>query len=118
MGKLNRTCVVCGTQYEYCHTCGTQKDNQTWRNSFCSENCRSVYHVVVEYGSGLKTKQEALNLLNQLDLTNRAHFTDATNRLIDEIKTVEPEKTSIEEKKTTIQKTYNNKKNNQFKGKR
>ena len=83
--KINRKCCVCGNEYTYCPSCGEDRDKQTWMNSFCSENCKQIYEATAGYFGKAYSAQEAKTLLDMCDLSNKEHFTPATQRLIKEI---------------------------------
>ena len=75
MANDNRTCVICGTNYKYCGSCPSKYNPQeTWRNIFCSENCRELYHIYDDIKSGKKTEKEASKLLKKLDLSHLDTF--------------------------------------------
>lgn len=84
--KIEKKCCVCGCTYTiYCPTCREAVNQPTWKNSFCSENCRDVYNVTAGYFGKAYSAQEAKALLDMCDLSDKEHFTQATQRLIDEI---------------------------------
>lgn len=69
--KEDKICVVCGNKYKYCQSC-PQKYNvtETWRNIFCSENCRELYHVYDQIKAGQITDKNAAKALKKLDISN------------------------------------------------
>lgn len=86
MTRPNRKCCVDGTEYYYCsHNCRESLNKPSWMASFCSENCRNVYNACAGYFGKNLTAQEARIILDKCDLSNKEHFTPATQRLIDEI---------------------------------
>lgn len=79
--KDNKECVICGKGYYYCSSC--PRKDPTWKQSFCSENCRKIYNAVAGYTTNQKTKQEAAEILiNECDLSNLDHFNSATKYTI------------------------------------
>lgn len=64
--KPNRICAVCGSEYHYCHSCGHQ--DPLYKNVFCSDECRQLFHLCVSYNAGriddevFKAKFAMLNL--------------------------------------------------------
>lgn len=84
--KIKKICVLCGNEYEiYCVNCREAINQPTWKNSFCCENCRDIYSATAGYFGKSYSAQEAKVLLDMCDLSNKEHFTKATQRLIDEI---------------------------------
>lgn len=59
-----RTCTVCGTQYQYCKRCAQFKDLPTWKMAYCSEPCRETYIAVNKYEFGHLTAEDALEIIN------------------------------------------------------
>lgn len=85
MARLNRTCVVCGTRYEYCSSCNKDRNKPTWMSSFHDENCKKIYEACAGFNSNRLTSQEAKEILDTCDLADKERFTTSTKRLIDEI---------------------------------
>lgn len=83
--KANKKCAICGAEYEYCSSCSEKKHLPTWKNSFCSENCKTIYDTCVKYNMGNLAKDEAALILKTCDLSKRSKFTPATKRLVKEI---------------------------------
>lgn len=88
--KIEKTCTVCGSKYEmYCPSCPESVKQPIYLNSFCSENCKKIYTGAAGYNGKTLTKLEAKGILDSCDLTNKANFTPATQRLIAEIYSVD-----------------------------
>lgn len=88
MSKPNRKCCVCGEEYYYCsHNCRDNLNKPSWLASFCSENCKQVYEACSAVFAKQMTYQEAKKILDTCDLSNKDHFTPATQKLIEEIYT-------------------------------
>lgn len=64
MAKL-RTCMLCGTQKEYCPTCPGFNSDETWRILFHDENCLAISKVWYAYRGGEITKDEAKEQMNK-----------------------------------------------------
>ena len=113
MRKIKKKCCVCGKEYEiYCPTCREAINQPIWMNSFCSSNCRGIYNACSSFNINAYTKDEAKTLLDMCDLSDKEHFTPATQRLIKEIyEEVEKEAvvdTVDEKKEESVQaSTYN-----------
>lgn len=88
MKKNNVKCIICGKEYHYCHTC-KDKNDPSWKMSFCSDNCRRIYNTAVAFNMQKITKEQALQELNNEDLSKINNFTDATKRIINKIKHID-----------------------------
>ena len=62
----NRVCLVCSKNFEYCPNCnkGSNKAKDTWRQNYCSENCRDIFKTCMDYISGVISIDEAKNQFN------------------------------------------------------
>lgn len=85
MQKLNKTCVVCREKYTYCGGCHSSIKEPVWKNSFCSENCKEIYHAVAGYSGKAFGANEAKVVLDTCDLSKKDNYTTATKKLIKEI---------------------------------
>lgn len=81
----NRICIVCSKQYRYCSNCAEFAHLEQWHNIFHDDNCREIYNAVSSYIGNEKTKEETKERLNKCDLSNREHFKNNINKVIDEI---------------------------------
>lgn len=88
MNKNNVKCVICGKEYKYCHDCN-HTELESWKSSFCSENCREIYRICAGFGMKHITKEEAAKALAKCDLSEMDKYTDSTKRLIREIRQVD-----------------------------
>ena len=73
MSANNRKCLLCGTEYEYCPTCG-HKIYDLWKVNFCSRNCKDVYQTVVDFNCESKTAEETKEILKTLDLSKKDQY--------------------------------------------
>ena len=63
----NKTCVMCGKQYKYCENCPSKYNTtETWRNIFCSEECRELYQIYNGYKGGKITDKQAYKRLSKI----------------------------------------------------
>ena len=69
-----RKCIVCRKEYYYCPTCGHVNPTETWKNSFCSQNCRSIFKICQDYVGGEIKPAEAKKKLQELDLSRLDKF--------------------------------------------
>lgn len=68
MARDDKVCILCGKAYKYCEACPSKYNvTETWRNIFCSENCREVYRVYDSIKAGQITDKEAGKKLVRFD---------------------------------------------------
>lgn len=68
--KDDKTCVICGKSYKYCESCPSKYNtSETWRNVFCSENCRKLYHICDQFKAGQISEKSANKELKALDIS-------------------------------------------------
>ena len=44
-----KVCCTCSQKYKYCGHCDKNAKANRWRNSYCSENCRDIFDILMEY---------------------------------------------------------------------
>ena len=88
-----KKCVCCEGKYKYCSHCNKNVKQESWKNLFCSENCRDVFKTLQDYVNGYLNIAEAKEKLCGLDLN--INTTKQINKHITEIMAYEvpkPEK--------------------------
>ena len=86
MKKPNRKCVICGTEYYYCnHSCTDSLNKPAWMTSFCCESCKNTYDAAAKYHMQKISAEEAREILDTCDLSNKDNFAAFTKNLINEI---------------------------------
>lgn len=90
----SKECVVCGTKYEYCGNCNGAKKADTWRNNFCSENCRDLFKTASDFAGKLITVEDAKRQLSDINLN--INYTPQISGVIAEILTAETAKKEVE----------------------
>lgn len=83
--KKNRTCCVCGKKYEFCPACKRTLNDDMWKMSFDSENCRDIYQACARFKMGHITAQETKDILIQCDISDFDSFTDSTKQIFHEL---------------------------------
>lgn len=87
---LNKKCMVCRKDYKYCNTCPSDLNNQSWKMLFDKENCKNIYNILSARTANKLTDQEAVNQLNQCDLSEKDGYNEKIktyiNRLLDSVK--------------------------------
>lgn len=95
--RINKKCCICGKDYTmFCPSCREAVNQPTWMNSFCSENCKNVYEAAAGYSGKAYSAQEAKTLLDMCDLSDKDHFTPATQKLIKEIYEIVAQEEKVE----------------------
>ena len=106
--KLNRTCIACGKKYSYCNHCSQDRDKEPWYSIYCSGNCRKVFMATTDYLANEITKEQAKEIFETCDLSNRYTFKGKINEVINEVCEEDTATVSItsetENKKTTKKK--------------
>lgn len=62
-----KNCLVCDKQYEYCGNCDKHQKENTWKQKYCSENCRNIFKTCMDYISGVISIDEAKNQFDSYD---------------------------------------------------
>ena len=101
MGKLNRTCIICGKKYSYCNNCQSDANKPTWYFIFDSQNCHDIYEVCTQYRDKEITIAQAYEKISKLDISNIKNFADATRIQIEEILAKGKDVKSVTEKVKT-----------------
>ena len=88
--KNNATCIICGKEYHLCIGCDRTKTNwKSWKMITDTENCYNIYKILNDYGYGKMSKDEARELLNQLDLSDVDNFREGVKNRINNIMKVD-----------------------------
>lgn len=85
MGKLNRTCLTCQSQYYYCFSCPSDLQHPSWKSAFDTENCKEIFNILSRHGQGKISNEEAKELLNKCDLTKKDTFAENIKNHINQI---------------------------------
>lgn len=72
--KNNATCAICGKEYEMCYSCKDAKKSAPWKLHCDTAEHYKVYQIVNGYTSGIYTKDEALDRLKNVDLSDMSAF--------------------------------------------
>lgn len=86
MSQGDRKCIVCGKEYKFCHNCGNDdRKDETWRNIFCSEDCKNIYNILSMQGNGHIDNSKAKEMLAKCDLSRLDQFRDDFKKQIESI---------------------------------
>lgn len=64
--EKNRTCHLCGKKYAYCPSCHKDKLKPSWYALFCSDQCKDIDAILVQYGNKKITSLKAAKALAEL----------------------------------------------------
>lgn len=98
-----KECILCGKAYRYCEGCPTKYNvKETWRNIFCSEECREIYKIYDSLKGNKATDVEAGKILRKYDSSFIERTKEPMKAMLlvaynDKPKTTKP----IEKKETT-----------------
>ena len=91
MASKNRKCLSCGTKYAYCPSCSRVNALEpSWKSEFCSETCMTLWTTLTKYGMDFLTKDEAKDIVSNLDLKPIASYADCIQRDYAKVMTEEP----------------------------
>ena len=77
MARDDKTCVMCNKHYKFCESCPSKYNiTETWRNIFCSENCRSLYKVYDQIKAGQIADKNAIKAIKKLDISYIQNIND------------------------------------------
>lgn len=77
----NRKCFCCSTRYSYCPDCSTSdKLAPSWRATFCSEDCMTIWTTCTRYNMGRFTKSEAKSIISELSLKPISEYAPCVQR--------------------------------------
>ena len=110
MGKLNRTCIICGKKYSYCNNCQSDANKRTWYFIFDGLNCHDIYEGCTQYRDGEIDVKAAYEKISKLDISNIKNFAEATRIQIEEILAKGKDVKSVTEKVKTSKTKNENKK--------
>lgn len=85
--KNNRQCICCEKEYVYCPNCSDFAHMPSWMTIYHDNNCKEICDAIKSYGFNYITKEQAKDLLDKCDLTNKKMFKQSIQNKIDEIYT-------------------------------
>lgn len=86
---LNKKCMVCGREYKYCYSCPSSLNNPSWMMLFDKKECREIFNILSMESQKKITKEEAIEKLNQYDLSSKDSFNEKVKNHIDKVLKVE-----------------------------
>jgi len=85
MSKPNRKCLACHKEYYFCLKCGQTRNVPAWHVDFCDETCKTVFETVSSYNCGSLTKEEANEIIGEIDSAKFATLKDSLKAKFKEI---------------------------------
>lgn len=85
MEKINHWCIICGKGYYACDSCDEIKSFRPWRKTADSIEHYQIYMILIQYRDGLISKEEALALLGDFDLSEKRKWEKTALVILDEI---------------------------------
>lgn len=78
---LNKKCFCCSTRYSYCPNCSNaDKLAPSWKATFCSEDCMTIWTTCTRYNMGRLTKSEAKSIISELSLKPISEYAPCVQR--------------------------------------
>ena len=78
---LNKKCFCCSTRYSYCPDCSTSdKLAPSWKATFCSEDCMTIWTTCTKFNMGRLTKSEAKEIISALILKPTSEYVPCVQR--------------------------------------
>lgn len=77
----NKKCFCCSTRYSYCPDCSaSDKLAPSWKATFCSEDCMTIWTTCTRYNMGRLTKSEAKEIISALNLKPTSEYASCVQR--------------------------------------
>ena len=106
--EANSTCIICGKKYHLCVACERKKSNwKPWRRFVDKESCYNIYKVLNDYKFEKITKDEAKELLLNLDLSELDTFKENIKEKINNIMKAEKVVKSYKRKRKVDEQSEN-----------
>lgn len=103
MQKPNCKCLACGKEYYFCLQCNKREPRPLpqWHINFCDSTCMNVFETVSSYCAGSLTKEEANEIIGQLDSSKFDSFKEDIQAKIKEIQKKDRKPSFSKEKETS-----------------
>lgn len=83
--KNNAVCRICGKEYHVCLSCSDAMKLHPWKIYTDSQSCFQVFQVVRGFSTGVYTKDEAREKLQNVDLKNVDSFRPHIKKIVKDI---------------------------------
>lgn len=85
MAENNAVCSICGNPYHLCLSCSDAMKLHPWKTYTDSQNCFQVFQVVRGFSTGVYTKDEAKEKLQNIDLKDINSFRPHIKKIVKDI---------------------------------
>lgn len=85
MAENNAVCSICGKPYHLCLSCSDAMKLHPWKTYTDSQECFKVFQVVRGFSTGVYTKDEAKEKLQNVDLKNFDFFRPHIKKIVKDI---------------------------------
>lgn len=107
--KNNATCSICGKDYHKCISCKGKVSAEPWKMYCCSSEHFKVFQVIRGFNTGVYTKDEAKDRLQNINLSDLNKLRDNIKKIIKEVikedKKVEKIEESVVQVETVVEVT-------------
>lgn len=100
--KNNAKCSICGKGYYVCMSCSDAMKIHPWKIHTDTAECYKVFQVVRGFSTGVYTKDEAREKLQNADLKDVDSFRPHIKKIVKDILKVENTVVETVEKKDTV----------------
>ena len=77
----NRKCFCCSTRYSYCPNCsGADRIAPSWKATFCSEDCMTIWTTCTKFNMGKLTKLESKSIISEINLKPFSEYVQCVQR--------------------------------------
>ena len=83
--KNNAVCSICGKGYHVCLSCADAMKVQPWKSFTDTSECFKVFQVVRGFSTGVYTKDEAKEKLQNVDLKDVDSFRPHIKKIVKDI---------------------------------
>ena len=98
MAENNAVCSICGKAYHLCLSCSDAMKLHPWKTYTDTQECFKVFQVVRGFSTGVYTKDEAREKLQNVDLKDINSFRPHIKKIVKDI--LKEEKVAVE---TTVE---------------
>ena len=81
-----RTCLVCGSHYQFCPRCRGGQNAPTWKNIYDTEDCKKIFEICSAYVNKRLDKADAAAQLKNVSVPA---LIEKYQKIVDEITYVE-----------------------------
>ena len=98
MNKNNNVkCIICGECYHLCRSCKDKLAVAPYKLLTDTSEHYKVYQVINAYRGKVYTKEEAREVLKNIDISDKDTYLDSVKKILDEILEVEKKTNKVED---------------------